>query len=325
MRQKNRNLLSYAAWTVGGVAILALATSASATTTISQNFESSTLGSTTPPSGWSLVTVSGTEANKANYVTSAGYNGAGLGGTVNSEEAGAVSGSYSGDGNLPEGYLVDSGGPAFDATQAISGSFDFYVFNSGHYAADTFMMGNIQNGYSGATAKDPGQFIGANLREETFGNRASLVAGDNYNNAGSTTSKSDGNSDNGETITFTDTYGSNASYKLSGDTWYNATFSWTPVAADPGEGGTPGKFSYTVNSTSGAKLFSLSIGNFSLDSSSVYFGFGNSSPETNGSGTFDNISITGTPVGSSVPEPASLGLLGAGGIALLLVRRRKTA
>ena len=155
--------------------------------TISQDFEGSTLGSTTPPTDWSLVGVAGSTSS---YITSTGDAGAGLGGEL--------TGNYSTNSpSIPGGYLVNSGDEPFDLTKPITGSFDFFIEEAGNYSGAIFLIGDIQSGIAETAA---GEYIGMHLREQTFGARAQIVDG-----AG--------------TILTTDN-----SYRISSDTWYTADF-----------------------------------------------------------------------------------------------------
>ena len=239
--------------------------------TILQNFESSTNGSTSPPTGWSYVIVDADP--QAGYLTTAG-NGGGLGGQVTGNNA-------SNDNNMVGAYLVNSGGVAFDARQSVTGSFDFRITDIGNYSNVHFLFGDIQ---TGITENTVGELLTVKLLKNTFGNRGGVFSG------------------NGGALA------TNTTQSLSANTWYTATFSWTPSS------GTTGTFSYTANN-----ITSTITSPFTFDSPNLWFGFGAAGYFANDtSGTFDNINITGTAV---VPEP-SAALLGGIGF-LMLLRRRK--
>lgn len=259
------------------IAVLAMSIGISSANaaTMSQDFESGSLGSTTPPAGWSLNPVAGTSA----YLTTTGANGTGLGGQI--------TGNHPQNGStIPAGYVVNDGGVPFDATQPISGTFDFYVQEAGNYSSAMFLLGDIQNGIA---QNDGGEYLGMFLRRATFGARAGIIDGagamlDTANN-----------------------------YRISSNTWYTADFTWTPTS------GTTGDFSYSVNYST---PWTASYSGFTFNSPDAYFGFGTggyySSDHT---GIFDNISITGT----AVPEPSTFALSAFGllGFAFVAGRRRQ--
>jgi len=260
--------------------VLALSAAATNAATISEDFESS-VGST-PPSGWSLVIVHNSPT--PTYGTVAGYVGGGLGGQIT---ANSWNGTHD---HLPGAYIVNSGSVAFDATQPITGRFDFRVddpVGQDFYAAANFIMGDIKTGFTGA---DAGQLVGAHLGKNTFGAKGTIIDG-----------------------TAADLVGT---INLAIATWYQVEFSWTPT------GGTTGNFSYTVKNTGGSTVGSLTTpAAVTLGSSDVYFGFGAGQPSAYGPalGTFDNINIIGT----EVPEPATMSLLALGGLGILARRRRR--
>lgn len=222
---------------------------------ISINFEGETLGSTTPPAGWSFVPVAGTSS----YVVTAG-NGGGL--------AGQVTGNHpSNSSTIPAGYMVNSGGVAFDATQPISGTFDFFIPEAGNYSSALFMIGDIQTGITQTTA---GEWLGMFLRERTFGARAQLTAGD-----GSTLFNGDGNNQ----------------YRIDTNQWINADFTWTPTS------GTTGDFSFEWTYPSQPNRGPMTVTGYTFASDEAWFGFGSGGYFNNDhSGRFDNISITGTEI-----------------------------
>ena len=223
---------------------------------------------------WTLVDI-----NSASYGLGSGFSG--LGGTVSSN---SWDNSFS---RLPGGYIVNSGDTAFDATQAISGSFNFLASSGdSRYPGAAFMMGDI---LSGLTTTDAGQFVAANLQSNTFGARGYIMDG------------------TGAKVS------TQGNINFSFNTWYKAEFDWTPTS------GTSGVFSLTVKTLTNAVVTTTHTANVTLDSSTVHFGFGSAQPSAYGPAisTIDNINITGT----EVPEPGSLALLGLGG--LLVSRRRR--
>ncbi|MBT3199969.1 MAG: PEP-CTERM sorting domain-containing protein, partial [Phycisphaerales bacterium] len=118
------------------------------------------------------------------------------------------------------------------------------------------------------TGTDAGQFVSAHLGINTFGPKCVLVDG------------------SGATL--------ETSINLGAATWYKVEFSWTPTTETTDEA--TGAFSYTVNSTGGSTVGTLTTTTeVTLDSSDVYFGFGGAQPSAYGptGATFDNISITG--------------------------------
>ncbi len=240
---------------------LAMAGAAQAAT-ITLNFESATVGSTAP-TGWQLAG-SGT----GTYATTTGTGNPGQSGNFSSSTGAR--------------YLVNSG-IAFDATQAISGSFDFYVVENGNYSNARFWFGDVQNGITGVAA---GEFIAVDLREKTFGARANLLDG-----AGATIFDGSGNN----------------SYEILTNTWNRASFTWTPTSD------TTGDFSFSWVRPTNINEGPMTVTGFSLDSASIYFGFGTTASPV----YFDNISITGNTL---IPEP-SITLLGGIGLLLLLRRR----
>lgn len=164
---------------------------------ISEDFEGSFLGSTTPPTGWALNHVAGTSS----YETSLGKDDLGLGGQI--------TGNHPSNGStLPAGYVVNSDGIAFDATKPISGSFDFWIEEAGNYSSGIFMFGDIQNGIA---QNDAGEFLGLFLRERTFGARAAITDG-----AGATLATDSAN-------------------RIESQYWITSDFVWTPTSGTTGD------------------------------------------------------------------------------------------
>jgi MYXO-CTERM domain-containing protein len=270
-----------------GIVTIVVATDSANGATITEDFQSSSLGSTTPPAGWSLVSVSGPSA----YETTVGNGGAGLGGQISGNHPQNAS-------TIPAGYVVNSGGVAFDTTKPISGSFDFFIPEAGNYSSAMFMVGDIQTGISGTAA---GEWLGMFLRERTFGARAQVIAGDE-------SVLFDGNGDN--------------QYRIDTNQWIEAAFTWTPTA------GTTGDFSFEWTYPAQPNRGPMTVTGYTFDSEQAFFGFG-----TGGyfggthQGVFDNINITGTEFSDAVvPEPAAIAiwsLLGLG-LAGQVRRRRKT-
>ena len=233
--------------------------------------------------GWSFETETGATGTPT-YTTAAG-----TGATPTT--SGVINSSNSGTNSVPGAYLLNSGGMAFDATQSITGSFDFMVNDTQvNYIGAAFLMGNITS-ESGLTG-DAGQFVGAALGRNTFGNRTFVIDG-----SGSTVG-STGAIDYRNVLE-----------------WHTVTFSWTPST------GTTGTFEYTMTNQRGGATNSISRIT-TLDSNIAYFAFG-SAPASGSLDTesyFDNINITGSVI--PIPEPSSTALIGLGGLAFILRRRR---
>jgi hypothetical protein len=172
------------------VAALALANLSTEAATVSEDFESLTLGGTTPPIGWSFVDITGNADNA--YIVTTGASG-GLGGQITGDNE---TGAYT----PPGAYIVHSGGLAFSASNSISGTFDFNIVNIGNYDSCNFFIGDIKTGYTAASA---GEFWEMSLAQNSFGTRARLYDG--------VATILDGPQD------------------LSAGTWYSASFSWTPT------------------------------------------------------------------------------------------------
>jgi|GEM_PF-1346569 len=220
--------------------------------TITEDFE----GVTAPaaPSGWTTIGASGS----GSYATTAGTGNPGQSGNLD------WTGSNT---NTPSVYLVNSG-VAFDATQAISGSFDFYNVEDGNYTRSNFILGDVQSGLTGSSA---GEFLNVFIQERTFGARARLYAGDD-----SLLFSGDGNN----------------IYQIENNQWYSASFTWTPTT------GTTGDFLFSWNGAQGAKGPMSAIG-YTFDSEDVYFGFGTGRSPVR----FDNLSITGTEISAALEGP----------------------
>ncbi|MDZ8120014.1 PEP-CTERM sorting domain-containing protein [Pontiella agarivorans] len=92
------------------------------------------------------------------------------------------------------------------------------------------------------------------------------------------------------------------------DTWHSATYSW--VAATETLTATVGSASYSVV-LDGSTAYNVSLKDYT---DGIQFGFGTH----NDRASFDDIQLTGT----AIPEPATLGLIGAFGGAIIFVRRR---
>ena len=256
--------------------LAALAFGASATlataATISENFESLSVGSTATPSGWTYENVNG--GNNA-YITATG-NGGGV--------AAQITGDNDTNANQPPGsYIVNSGGVAFDVTAPITGSFDYYITTGalGRAQGGVFIFGDIRTSadtefFSG----NVGQYLGMQMMSDSFGNRGGVIIGD-----GSQVANFSGNQKEQE--------------------WYNIDFTWTPTS------GTTGNFQATGASTSSSSNWTVSYNGYTFDSNEAFFAFGAGDYYNNpNTATFDNISIEGTEV--VIPEPASIatGLFG---------------
>lgn len=236
--------------------------------TLTEDFEGSSNGSTTPPGDWAYFVVDADP--QAGYVTTTG-NGGGLGGQI--------TGNNAGNSNSIVGAYIANTAAYVDLSASASGSFDFNITNIGNYSNMHFMLGDIADGITETT---PGELISLKLMKNTFGNRGGIFDG-----AG------------GQLAT-------DNTQQLAADTWYSATWSWTPTS------GTTGDFSYTANSITSTTV------SYTFDSAQGYVGFGAAGYYGNDTlGTVDNISITST----TIPEPGSLALLGLGG--LLVARRRR--
>jgi hypothetical protein len=165
--------------------------------TLTQNFESESLGSSTPPAGWSLKVV--TADPQTRYTTTNGASGAGLGGEVMGNHTADSSG-------IPGAYLVNSGSPKWSTERPISGSFNFYIPDFGNYSSGLFMIGNIKDGISGTNAAE---WVGIKLVKNTFSTKSQTV-----NGIGTGLSTTAGTT--------------------SPNTWYLGSFSWTPTSGTTG-------------------------------------------------------------------------------------------
>ena len=247
--------------------------------TISEDFEGE-LTDGSAPTGWTLVNAGGSGV----YSTTASTGNPGQSG--NFEWNGATQ-------TAPGVYLVNSG-TAFDARQAISGSFDFFQVENGNDMRISLLVGDVQDGLSNTA----GEYIHFFGNERTFGRRARVLDG-----AGTTLFNGDGNNQ----------------YRIDTGIWISADFTWTPD--DPGVG-TTGTFSITWDgpSPTGAGRGPMTVTGYTFDSENVFFAIGTGKAQ-GASATdlrIDNISITGT----EVPEPGSLALLSLGGV-LIAARRRR--
>lgn len=180
-------------------------------------------------------------------------------------------------------YLTNSGYTGFDPTQDFSGSFDYTIGGANEfYDAIGFWVGDVDTGLTAGA----GNFVRVDLKRATFSRRASI-----YDGSGYTDSDKLFNGDN------------NNNYSLSVGTQYSATFAWTAAT---------GTFEFDLGRAAGTSDV-MSFTGYSFNSDEVHFGFGTSDV----TGNFDNISLTGT-----IPEPSSTALIGLGGLALILRRRK---
>lgn len=233
--------------------------------TVTENFEGSSAGSTTPPVGWSLVNKTGSPS----YATSAAAQGSnGAGGSTGL--AGQVSSSAFVDTNLAGGYLVN--GTAFSLASPLNGTFDFLLVANSSFDDVTFMLGDIVDGYVKTTLGTglAGEFLTVKLTE----NRADNVSNSISNGYGRDQAAAGDRL--GQLVT--------NNILLVQNTWYRATVAWAPSS------GTTGSFSITISNFS-TDLFTLTLPNFTFDSANGYIGFGS----VNDIIRFDNVSFNGAP------------------------------
>lgn len=177
--------------------VLSLASTAQAATII-EDFESSSLGSGTPPTGWTFIQSSfDITSGGASYTTTTGNAGAGLGGHV----TGLSSNRW-----ISAGYAVSTA--TFDIRDHFSGTFNFMVEggSAANYKNLQFMFGDIQSDLGNTNT---GQFITAHLERNTFGNRALITDG---------------------TQTFL-----TAANRIDAGNWYTATITWTNTGGTTGD------------------------------------------------------------------------------------------
>lgn len=202
---------------------------------LSENFESSTAGSSTPPSGWILKdTANSFDATFVTSAAGAGSNGAG----GNAGLAGRVSAIDFPNGNadLSGGYLYNT--TAFNMNLALNGSFDFQAVSEGTFDDIAFLLGSIADGLQESSA---GEMLTVKIAE-SGGSNISSGLGDNDRLA-------------------------TTGVVISDDTWYHADVIWTPTS------GTTGDLSITVSDFSG-DLYTLTATGFTFDSSIAQVGFG---------------------------------------------------
>lgn len=245
-----------------------LSTTVASGALISEDFE----GATAPaaPAGWTVISNGG-----GTYATAAGRGG-GQGGAFDWTSSNQTT---------PGIYLVNNG-VAFDASQPISGNFDFIIDESTNYSTINFIFGDVLDGAAGAA----GEFLNLNIRRKTFGARASLTDGSDAALVS----------------------GSNNNWEVGTGAWYDLRFTWTPTS------GTTGDVEFIWSSTEDSYGPDpdgevMTYSGYTFDSNEVWFGFGTGRSD----GTFDNINITG----ELIPEPASIALIGLGGLAMITRRR----
>ena len=228
---------------------------------VTQDFEGVTAGSTTPPTGWSAVTVTGQSGSYTATASGLGSNGTG----GSSGLAGQFISTYT---SFPGLYLVNSGAAnSLDVRWAITGSYDVKM-TSDAYGSCGFLLGDIASGLPGTA----GGLLEVVNKQSTYGNDPEQI----INGAG--------------TALFTQASGGN---RVTAGTWYRISFTWTPTVA------ATGNFTYTVNTYSAGAWhasYSGSITGFTFAKPQAFFGFGNMrAPST----VFDNINITGTAYGTA--------------------------
>jgi len=245
------------------LALLFAASALNAQITLTENFEGSSAGSTTPPAGWSFVNKTGAPS----YATSAAGQGSNGSGT-SSGLGGRVSSTTFVDTNLAGGYLVNN--TPFSLASPITGAFDFQLVSNSTFDDITFMLGNIADGYdkTGLGNGTPGEFLTVKLTEAsagTFSNSISNGYGRDQTVEGDR---------KGQLVT--------NNLTLSHNTWYRATVSWTPTT------GTTGSFSIAISNFS-SNVFTLTLPNFTFASANGHIGFGS----VNDTIRFDNVSFSG--------------------------------
>jgi hypothetical protein len=237
---------------------------------ISENFDTSS--GSTPPTGWSLIT----RAGSPTYSTVTGSDGSG-GSTGN---AGQVTSTDfpSGQDNLPGAYLVNN--TVFDMNSTLTVTFDFRLASDGGFDDGIFVIGDIASGFPG---NDAGDLLSVKVIENygAFGDDVAISNGANNRLADQQSA-------------------------LDDDTWYQATFTWTPTSGLTGDASIViSDFTTVVNSATET--------GFTFDSANAQIGFGS----VNDILQFDNVT-------SVVPEPSTFALLsGIMAFGWLAIRRRR--
>ncbi|MCX6879417.1 MAG: hypothetical protein NTW21_37285 [Verrucomicrobia bacterium] len=231
------------------------------------DFEFVTAGSSSPPAGWSVVTVPGKSGSYTATASGLGSNGtggsSGLGGQLTaSTPVFSI--------NLPGVYLVNSGYPnGLDVRQAITGSYDLNMSGGSAYGSCAFLFGDIASGLPGTA----GSLLEIANKLSVFNNDPDQI----INGAGSALVVRPADSQ-----------------RCNVGTWYRVSFTWTPTS------GTTGDLSYMVNAYSAGAWkpnYGASVSGFAFDNPQAYFGFSSMvAPST----IFDNINITGTAYSASV-------------------------
>ena len=154
---KSRVHLSYS---LAVILLLMLEVNA-ANITYTEDFESLTPGTTTLPTGWTIITTSG----PSTYANITGYGA-------------TVSGNFTSDNDstnltYPANYIANSGNVAFNLEYPVSGNFHFKLDGTTNYINAHFMIGDIAQGVN----SDAGQFLNLFLMKNSFGNKAHIKDG----------------------------------------------------------------------------------------------------------------------------------------------------